>query len=612
MIREVNIHYLIYFMTMFDNINSRSNDHNNISPAQNITAEAALWWRQEFLDQQSQAIVNYSQRLQQKPTKDVVALVGRGTAHLQLKQYQQAFKDFETALTLNPSYIPAMLGCGQVYNHWHRYAEAVENFNQAIRLSSSAATLESEPQALLISPASTVQPANFIIEAYIGRAEALRELELFEQALADVKYALTFSSTNVSALNILSTIYALEPFKKFSQAFLYIEQAWQSAKTLPEIVETYLAQATIYYYQGKYREVITIFIPEIYKFEPESVQAFNLSGLSNLELERSEQAISEFNRAINQDPRYWLYYHNRGVAYRRLNQTGKALVDFEQALKLNKESYRTYLECATIYAAEGGEHTNDEQALFEFAQALSLQPNKATAYALRAAFFESRKKYELAIKDCDSWLRLEPDNNVECLVLRAFSYFTLKKYSEARSDFNFILAIQPQHKQALYYLVQTLGYLSHQLSFYGERTQVVIVCNKFLRLYSEDAEAKKVLEIRGNAYRSLNLYQQAARDYEQASKLYSEDTPKTVKAKLASLGGRPFKIMLLDSQGYIGFFSILFSIITFILLFAPNGVGIFFAVFFYLIWFLLLGAALVSYLDSKDRALITIRKADLK
>ena len=66
--------------------NNSSNDQNSDNQAQNITAEAATLLRQQFLEQQQQRIVSYTEQLRQNPA-DMAAFVGRGTAYLQLKQY---------------------------------------------------------------------------------------------------------------------------------------------------------------------------------------------------------------------------------------------------------------------------------------------------------------------------------------------------------------------------------------------------------------------------------------------------------------------------------------------------------------------------------------------
>ena len=65
------------------------------------------------------------------------------------------------------------------------------------------------------------------------------------------------------------------------------------------------------------------------------------------------QAITEISYVIDKAPRTYVLYpemlSERGTAYARLKQTGKALADFEQAISIKPDYGRAYLRLSDLY-----------------------------------------------------------------------------------------------------------------------------------------------------------------------------------------------------------------------------------------------------------------------
>jgi tetratricopeptide (TPR) repeat protein len=68
---------------------------------------------------------------------------------------------------------------------------------------------------------------------------------------------------------------------------------------------------------------------------PDTAKAFLLQGKSLAEKGNYEQAIEEYNQAINIDPKYAVAFNNRGNAYRNLGKYDLAIADFNEAIRLD-------------------------------------------------------------------------------------------------------------------------------------------------------------------------------------------------------------------------------------------------------------------------------------
>ncbi len=60
-------------------------------------------------------------------------------------------------------------------------------------------------------------------------------------------------------------------------------------------------------------------------------------GLAYYEQGQYEQAIADYDRAIDLNPDYALAYYNRGLAYKQQGQYERAIADFERCLELSTD-----------------------------------------------------------------------------------------------------------------------------------------------------------------------------------------------------------------------------------------------------------------------------------
>ncbi len=150
-----------------------------------------------------------------------------------------------------------------------------------------------------------------------------------------------------------------------------------------------------------------------------------------------ERAITDYNDSIQQNPKYVNAHANRGNAYRELREFDKALQNYEQALRIDPKYSYAHVGLATLWIMQ---HRYDK-AEEEVAAAIRLDRRSALAYLARqsparaervspghrrlrsfglagAEILPGRaergnarrefKQYELALRDYDEALKIEP------------------------------------------------------------------------------------------------------------------------------------------------------------------------------------------------------------
>jgi tetratricopeptide (TPR) repeat protein len=78
-----------------------------------------------------------------------------------------------------------------------------------------------------------------------------------------------------------------------------------------------------------------------------------------------EEAIVNYNKAIELDPQYAVAYYNRGNAYHKLGQDVEAIVNYNKAIELNPKDAAAYYNRGVAYAilSEGADQANAKELL---------------------------------------------------------------------------------------------------------------------------------------------------------------------------------------------------------------------------------------------------------
>lgn len=84
--------------------------------------------------------------------------------------------------------------------------------------------------------------------------------------------------------------------------------------------------------------------------ESRDAKFYNNRGIAFGEKGQYDQAISDFNQAIEINPRYNRAYNNRGIVYRLRGQYNQAISDFNKAIAINPLDAEAYNNLAWLLA----------------------------------------------------------------------------------------------------------------------------------------------------------------------------------------------------------------------------------------------------------------------
>jgi len=86
------------------------------------------------------------------------------------------------------------------------------------------------------------------------------------------------------------------------------------------------------------------------KSAPKDARFYNNRGIANGEKGQYDQAISDFDKAIEINPSYSKAYNNRGIIYRLKGQYDLAILDFKKAIEINSWDPEGYNNLAWLFA----------------------------------------------------------------------------------------------------------------------------------------------------------------------------------------------------------------------------------------------------------------------
>jgi len=153
------------------------------------------------------------------------------------------------------------------------------------------------------------------------------------------------------------------------------------------------------------------------------------SGSIYLNLKKYERAINDFDEAIQLDPENVRAYLNRGNAYYYLKEYQRAIYNYDKVIQIDANDAHAYNNRGVAY----GYLKKYKRAIDDFDKAIQVEPDYALAYIGRGITYNDLKKYQSAIDDFIKANQLDP-NNHRAYNGRGNSYYYLKEYNRAIDD----------------------------------------------------------------------------------------------------------------------------------------------------------------------------------
>ena len=139
---------------------------------------------------------------------------------------------------------------------------------------------------------------------------------------------------------------------------------------------------------------------------PNESIGYHYRGLANENLEKHEEAVEDYSKAIELDPNDAKAYNSRGAAKNNLKLYEEAIKDYDKALELDP-NYADAYNNRGIANVKLGLY---QEAIEDYDKAIDLEPKSANAYNNRANVKGKLGQHEDAIKDFNKAIELEPGN----------------------------------------------------------------------------------------------------------------------------------------------------------------------------------------------------------
>ena len=177
----------------------------------------------------------------------------------------------------------------------------------------------------------------------------------------------------------------------------------------------------------------TLWTDTLFK-NPESWLAHNNLGNALFNRGQVDDAINQFQMALDLHPNYDSAHNNLGTALLRKGQVDDAIAQFQKAVEINPTFAGAHNNLGKALSTKG----LSDQAMAEYQKAEELNPNDAPAFADLGDVLLQKGQVEQAMANYQKALEIDPNN------------------SDANNNVGFVLAQQGQFNEAIAYYHKAL------------------------------------------------------------------------------------------------------------------------------------------------------------
>ncbi len=292
--------------------------------------------------------------------------------------------------------------------YFEDYVLSIQYFNQVIRLKPylsepyfyrAIAKIQLEDyQGALRDCNSAIEHNPFSPGCYYARGYIYRQLNELEKAEADYTQALRFSPENRTYMLLRADTRA--QMKHYDDALEDIEQMLRRE---PKSASVWAEKGHVCILKKDTLAALEAFETAT-TYDKTNPALWSALGVTNLMLNREDDAYVQLTQAINLGSKWAGDYINRGIIhYRRHNYRG-ALSDYDQAVKIAPRDADCYYNRG-VMRQEVGDYNN---ALTDFNTALSLEPERTEMRYQRALVEMQLKQWSKVTSDLDSLIARYP------------------------------------------------------------------------------------------------------------------------------------------------------------------------------------------------------------
>lgn len=239
-------------------------------------------------------------------------------------------------------------------------------------------------------------------------------------------------------------------------------------------------------------------------------KAKRLYILNNVTFRLYSQAIINYSKAIELEPRYYFALVNRGNCYERLGKYKVALKDYEKALEFNKNDPDALYGLSMVYGSD--DFKQYDKAIEALNKLIELKPKHQNAYFGLGWCYDFKGDYVKSIRNYQKVVELNPQRIDAWINLSYVSELKLKDYKNGLYYADKALQLNPHSL----YAISNKSYALIGLKRYDEAMNYV---NMQLKI---DANHSRAYSQRGQIELAKGDKISAKKDFEKALKLEKE------------------------------------------------------------------------------------------
>ena len=163
----------------------------------------------------------------------------------------------------------------------------------------------------------------------------------------------------------------------------------------------------------------------------------NSLGNVYADLDRHEEAVVEYQRAIELDPKLAAPHNGLGNVYRVLGRHQEAVTEYQRAIELDPQFAYPHNGLGNVYADLG----RYEEAVTEYRRAIELDPKYAIPHNNLAGVYLELKRLEEARRGFEERVRVRPDDALNAHVSLGIIAYHLDERAEAQQQFEQALSL---------------------------------------------------------------------------------------------------------------------------------------------------------------------------
>src|SRR5437763_52903 len=401
-------------------------------------------------------------------------------AAIALENAEKAFekKDFDGALTLlsralEMHLFPAQKATAYYRRAWlenqkFKYDEAIRDYTEAIRLRYPGIDAywgrgwtyqcKGEWDKALKDYARVLRRERSVGQVYFNRGQIFLEQKKWKRARDDFSEAIRCEPNNAAAfLNRAKAhleLNDLDGALASADSAITLEPAWTEAYALRAKIHRRRNELDL----ARVDEQLASHLPQN---QPAPFgTADDIIGNARIALttRRYDEALDLCDKALQMNLASALAesaFTIRGSAYAGLGDWDRALWNYEEALKINPRKTWALFGRGNIYAQKN----EREKAIADYSEAIRLNPNVSEAWCNRGIMYAAEKKNDQALSDLNEAIRLNP-KFAEAYARRAMGFLQMKRTDEALKDAQAAVALLPENSEV--YDVRALVHIARR------------------------------------------------------------------------------------------------------------------------------------------------------